>query len=402
MKDKIIVNKELNWSLDGNKTKRNNNTLIIGSPGTGKSTLEAYNILSMGEMSHVIVDPKGALSSMIPKLKEKGYQIKEFDLLETKKSDSFNPLANIRPDHIEEDILMVSRAIYGEINNVRDPYWDLTAVSLLTALISYVMEVFKKDKRNLLSVIDMIGACKATDNGLNIGILFNLLERIKGNDSLAVKQFSSVDVTARTTASCIVSSLSSRIHALMCNHSLSILEKNDIDLKEIGKKKTAFFIRIKDYDTSLHPIVNILLTQLIQQLYILADRNKNKKLDVPVMCWFDDFGSYTVPGMDSFMATARSRGIGFTLLFQSMSQLAKNYGLEQSKILFQCADQFLYLGGNDIETVKYISQLTNWSQEYITLLDAFEAIVYQRGKKTVKTKLVDFEAEPDKCIWNYT
>ena len=491
--DQFILNEETKWSLDGHETKLNANTVIIGSPGTGKSTLEAYNILSMDQSSHVIVDPKGVMSKTRSALENKGYEVLELDFIDFSKSNKYNPFNYIRHNRAEEDIYAFASALYGDNLSLKDPYWDESAKALLRSIIGFVycanqrLEVrdkfnkradilymilsncpneqqvsIKPDKqdskkeapdnpmlnaalrsyekeygydekrksvqieyilakykvgnyipsalralklvrsmgKDVKSVMSILNETHQTGFGYSTWILFELLQDVIG-DNLATRQFRGACTSSEKTGASTLTVLKNVLATLNFSKGLDIFSQNEINLEQIGEKKTVVFIRVPDYDTSMHKFLNIFLSQTIQVLYEQADTYADKKLKVPVLFWLDDFGSYQINDFEAIMSTARSRGIGFNLLFQSLGQLGKNYGMEAANTLVQCADTLLYLGGNDVMTISYLRNLTQWTHSHIAYLKPFETIMYQRGIRPKKLKLIDFEKEPEKCIWNY-
>ena len=128
-------------------------------------------------------------------------------------------------------------------------------------------------------------------------------------------------------------------------------------LESIGEKKVALFCCIPDADTSLNYLVGMIYTQLFQTLYYVADRKYGGRLPVHVHCLMDEFPNVALPNdFQKILATMRSRSISCSIIIQNMSQLKALYKDEWESLVGNC-DEFLYLGGNEKETHKYVSEL---------------------------------------------
>ena len=89
----------IEYSLDTKHTDRNNNVLIVGGSGCGKSFKWAKPKIMQMTGSYIITDPKGELcADTAGFLREYGYNVKCLNLIEFKKSSFSNPFEYLRTD----------------------------------------------------------------------------------------------------------------------------------------------------------------------------------------------------------------------------------------------------------------------------------------------------------------
>ena len=142
-------------------------------------------------------------------------------------------------------------------------------------------------------------------------------------------------------------------------HEVTHAKLHDRDvMEEMGEKKVALFCCIPDSDKSLNYLVGMIYGQLIQTLYFVADRKYKGRLPVPVHLLIDEAPNIALP-TDNFLpwlSTMRSRNIFCSYIAQNMAQI-KALFKEQWESLVGLCDEFLYLGGNEKETHKYVSEL---------------------------------------------
>ena len=131
-----------------------------------------------------------------------------------------------------------------------------------------------------------------------------------------------------------------------------------MELGQLGERKQAIFCVIPDSnDTSLNFLVGMLYTQAFQELYYRADKVHGGRLPVPVRLLFDEFANVALPdGYERLQATMRSRNLMATIILQNISQLKALFKDSWEGIIGN-ADAFLYLGGNEQSTHKYVSEL---------------------------------------------
>ena len=104
-------------------TDTNDNVLVVGGPGTGKTRYYVKPNLLQANASFFVTDPKGTLiREMGGALAELGYEIRAFDTIDFTRSMRFNPIAYIRD---EAGVIRFARGIVanteGEADHKGDP-----------------------------------------------------------------------------------------------------------------------------------------------------------------------------------------------------------------------------------------------------------------------------------------
>ena len=363
-KENLILTQHFQMGLDGHKHKRNTNVLVIGGSGAGKSRSYAIpNALNCGNCSMVICDPKSEiLRKTGGALKANGYEVRVFDLLSPDTSFCYNPLAYVRDD---KDVLRLIETLIQSTTppgaQSSDPFWTKSETALLQALVLYLMHEAPKEEQNFAMVMEMLAAAEVREEDEEyespLDILFARLE-MRNPESIAVKQYHVFKMGAGKTLKSILISVGVRLSAFNLPQIARLTYTDDLHLEEMGEKKVALFCCIPDSDKSLNYLVGMIYGQLIQTLYYVADRKYKGRLPVPVHLLIDEAPNIALP-TDNFLpwlSTMRSRNIFCSYIAQNMAQL-KALFKEQWESLVGLCDEFLYLGGNEKETHKYVSEL---------------------------------------------
>ncbi len=363
-KENLILTQHFQMGLDGHKHKRNTNVLVIGGSGAGKSRSYAIpNALNCGNCSMVICDPKSEiLRKTGGALKANGYEVRVFDLLSPDTSFCYNPLAYVRDD---KDVLRLIETLIQSTTppgaQSSDPFWTKSETALLQALVLYLMHEAPKEEQNFAMVMEMLAAAEVREEDEEyespLDILFARLE-MRDPESIAVKQYHVFKMGAGKTLKSILISVGVRLSAFNLPQIARLTYTDDLHLEELGEKKVALFCCIPDSDRSLNYLVGMIYGQLIQTLYYVADRKYKGRLPVPVHLLIDEAPNIALP-TDNFLpwlSTMRSRAIFCSYIAQNMAQL-KALFKEQWESLVGLCDEFLYLGGNEKETHKYVSEL---------------------------------------------
>jgi len=360
-KNKILT-QNVRIGLDGRKHRRNLNVMVVGGSGSGKTRFYAKPNVMQANTSFVILDPKGEiLRDTGNMLKAKGYEIKVLDLINMHLSHCYNPFAYLKDD---KDVLkLVTNLIRNTTpkgSNTNDPFWERSETALLEALILYLLYEAPKNEQNFPMVMEMIAAAEVReDDETYQSPLDELFERLamREPEHLAVKQYNIFKLAAGKTAKSILISLGVRLEKFNLSTIAGITTTDEMELPSIGEKKTALFAVIPDNDSSFNFIVGMLYTQLFQQLYYLADHIHGGRLPLHVHFVMDEFSNVALPDeFDKLLSTMRSREISVSIILQNLAQLKALFKDSWESIVGNC-DEFLYLGGNEQSTHKYVSEL---------------------------------------------
>lgn len=359
----LLMTRNIRIGVDGYKHKHNTNVLVVGGSGTGKTrTYAVPNVLEAG-CSMVITDPKGEILRKTGGfLKRAGYEVRVFDLLNPDASFCYNPFRYVRDD--KEVLQLITNLIQNTTPphaQSSDPFWEKSETALLQALMLYLLHEAPPEEQNFGMVMELLGSAQVKEKDENfespLDILFERLA-MRDPESIAVKQYGIYKQAAGKTAKSILVSVGVRLAAFNLPSIAKLTMTDELHLQELGERKIALFCCIPDSDKSLNYLVGMIYTQLIQTLYRQADRVHKGRLPVPVHCLMDEYANISLP-KDTFLsalATMRSRAIFCSIIVQNMAQLKAMYKDDWESLVGLC-DEFLYLGGTEKETHKYVSEL---------------------------------------------
>lgn len=365
-----ILSQNVRMSLDTRHTGLNNNVLIIGGSGAGKTFYEVKPNLMQRNTSFIVTDPKGEiLRSQGEMLKQNGYHVKVINLLEMDKSDCYNPFSYIRE---ETDVIKLVTNLMSNTTPKgaapSDPFWEKAEGLFLQALFYYVWLEERPARRNFSTVLKLMGEAEVTEKGKPspLDVRMKLLEETSslGANHPAVKQYNKCMRGAGDTVRSIIISANSRLATLENKQVLRMLSRDDLHLEELGigvngdgKTKTALFCVIPDSDKSYNYIIGLLYTQIFQELYYQADFNCGGRLPIHVTFMLDEFSNVALPDdYCSLLSTMRSREISSVIIIQNLAQIKALFKDTWETIPGNC-DTLVYLGGNEQSTHEYISKL---------------------------------------------
>ena len=189
-----ILTQNVRMGLNGKVHRRNLLQIVIGGSGAGKTRFFCKPNLMQANCSFLVTDPKGeTMRAVAPLLIEKGYVIKVFDLIDTDRSDAFNPFPYLKDD--KDAMKLVNNLIKNttpknSTNN--DPFWEKSEIALDTALILYLLHEAPPEEQNLEMVMYMIenGGAREDDDDFQspLDMLFEALEE-EEPDHVAVREY---------------------------------------------------------------------------------------------------------------------------------------------------------------------------------------------------------------------
>ena len=426
----ILLTQNFRISLDTHKHRRCLNILVVGGSGAGKSRGFALPNIMQCCCSMVITDPKAELLRKTGGLLEKkGYEVRVFDLINPDTSFCYNPFEYV---HDDKDVLrLISNLIQNTTpkgSQSSDPFWEKSETALLQALMLYLLHEAPPEEQNFAMIMEMLGSAQVKEEDEDyespLDILFDRLE-MRDPDSIAVKQYHIYKQAAGKTAKSILISVGVRLAAFNLPQIAKLTNTDELDLSSMGERKVALFCCIPDADTSLNYLVGMIYSQLFQTLYYMADRVHGGALPVPVNCIMDEFPNVSLPNeFEKILATCRSRSIYCSIIIQNMSQLKALFKDSWESLVGNC-DEFLYLGGNEKETHKYVSELlgketidtntygqtkgksgsysTNFQQsgrellqpDEVRMLDNQNALLFIRGERPILDAKYDLIKHPN-------
>ena len=370
-KNRILSN-NVRMSTDTSVTGLNNNMLVIGGSGAGKTFfIVKPNIMQMMlNNSFIATDPKGEIARATANmLKKNGYNVKVLNLIDMAKSDGYNPFRYIRE---ENDVVKLVTNIISNTTPKEtaptDPFWEKSESMFLQALCYYVWLEMPPNRKNFQSVLDLLSEAEVDAKG-NDSKLTKKMKQLAKTSKLkqnhpAYKQYMKVIRGAGDTVRSIIISANSRLALLENPQILRILSKDDLHLEELGigvngdkHTRTALFCIIPDSDKSYNFIVGMLYTQLFQELYFQADFKNDGKLPIQVTLMMDEFANVALPDdFCSLLSTMRSRRISSIIIIQNLAQIKALFKDTWETITGNC-DTLVYLGGNEKSTHQYISEM---------------------------------------------
>lgn len=203
------------------------------------------------------------------------------------------------------------------------------------------------------------GAAKEGDGEYQspLDLLFDALAE-ENPDHIALRQYRVFKQAPSETAMSILITASVRLAPFTLSEVQRITATDNMGLERLGERKQAIFCIIPDSnDVSLNFLVGMLYTQAFQELYYQADKVHGGSLPVPVRLMFDEFANVALPdGYARLQSTMRSRNVMATIILQNISQLKALFRDDWEGIIGN-ADAFIYLGGNEQSTHKYVSEL---------------------------------------------
>lgn len=424
-----ILTQNVRIGLDGRKHRRNLNTLVIGGSGAGKTRFYCKpNLMQADRISYVVLDPKGELLRDCGwLLREKGYEIRVLDLIDMERSHCYNPFVYLRTDNdVQRLVTNLFKSTTPKGSQTNDPFWDTAAQMLLLALIFYLKYEAPEEEQNFSMVMEMLRAGEVDEENDQPSPLDNLFYDLERTDPdhIALKYYRSYHSGAAKTLKSIQITLAARLEKFNLESMRKMTITDELDLPSLGEKKCALFAIIPDNDTSFNFLVSILYTQLFQQLFECADKKYGGTLPVPVHFLMDEFANVSLPDdFDKILSVMRSRCVFVSIILQNLAQLKALFEKQWESIVGNC-DEFVYLGGNEQATHKYVSELLgketidtntygrssgrsgNWSTNYqqtgrelmtpdeVRMLDNRFAILFIRGERPVLDLKYDVMKHP--------
>ena len=383
------------------RTETNNNVLVIGGPGTGKTRYFVKPNLMQLNANYFITDPKGTLiHDMGWVLEDAGYEIRTFDTIDFDRSLHFNPIEYIKG---EADTLRfvecLIRNTTGDDQHSGDPFWENAEKLLYTALISYLLLHCPEEDRSVPGLLSLLALADAREDDEDymspLDMLFHEIETgerlmrvaessgydissrefqpassgyawvkvakpVRPEDDFALASYKQFKVAAGKTLKSIMVSCNVRMKPFDIAEMKELLAYDEMALDHLGdaRAKVAVFCSMSDTDSTFDFVFALLMQQALDTLCEAALSRFSGALPRCVHFVFDEFANIgTIPDFERMITVTRSRNIAVSMICQSLSQLDENYGENNAATIMNACDTLLYLGGKSADTNQKIADM---------------------------------------------
>ena len=391
-------------SFDSRKTGTNNNVLVVGTNGCGK-TMSVVEPLILHTMDHSLVvslSKRTLVDKYMKVVKNNGFKVIDLNFASPQISPyGFDPLHFIKDDL---DIRHLAESISLDPGKSSDPFWENTAIDMISGLIAYEIQVSKREKRypSLKNIVDMANRCKIvkgdfSDIASTSLDKYFLMEERRNPDNYASKCWKTITTIPARTLGTIITCVSTAISSTFPESIIKLSENKCIDINKLGDEKTVLFLTTSAVNTALTNYMNIFYSILFKQLFEHAENDfKDSRLAVPVHVVCDDFAcGATIPDFDKYISIFRAKGISTTLLIQAESQLRTLYRHSQADTIINNCDTYLYMGGMDPDTCLSISKRADLPFSDVMNMPVTNVIVLHRGSKPIVSERYKTLEDPD-------
>ena len=407
----------------------NGNLAVYGSSGSMKTRSFCVNRILQAAVrgeSLIISDPKSELYEKSSEyLRDQGYCVKVFNLVNPENSDSWNCLSEVEGQELMAQ-LFVDVIIKNTINNGKgDHFWDSCEMNLLKALVLYVDQSYAEQNRNIGEVYRLLTLSGESD-------LDSLFENLPPTHP-AKAPYSLYKQASDTVRSGVIIDLGSRLQVFQSELIKKITTRDEIDLELPGQERCAYFLVTSDQDSTFDFLASLFLSFCFIKLVRYADKNcEGGKLPVPVHVLGEELTACgTIPDLSRRLSVIRSRNISMSCVFQNLAGLQNRYPLNLWQEILGNCDAQLFLGCTDELTAEFISsrtglasvsvsskskqlgtwRISNYTPEFretsgvgkrpvltpdeVLRLPIKQALVIIRGQKVLKVDKMDYSKHPE-------
>ena len=394
--DRMILGENVIYSTDSNETGLNNNVIVCGSSGCGKtmSISEPRLLETINSSLIATVTKRRIVNKYKPVFERRGYIVEDLNFINPTESNvSYDPLQYISS---YSDITFLAESIVKanprKDKSTADPYWDEAATSLLSAEIAYIL--MTKEDANFSDVLELHDGIDFRESGGQIATSldrkFEFLAE-KDPSCFAVSCWKSFHQLPIKTASCVFGTLNTTIDTIFSPELRKMIAmKRKVDFEQLAAKKTVLFVSTSAVNPSLHCFINMFYAQAFKTLFEYAESLPYGRLPNPVHVLCDDFATGSrILNFPEYISIFREKQISVTMLVQSESQLESMYGSDDATTIINNCDTYLYMGGMDLKTGRSISERLNVPLEDVLYMPIGQEYIFRRGQRPIVTSRYD-------------
>lgn len=363
------------WVIPGPhaRSATNPHVLVLGGSGSGKTRrLVLPNLWLLGRAkaagdlnSIVLTDPKGELYSYTADyFRKMGYKVRTLNLIDPKRSDRYNPLAEVAGLLAAGDRSAAAEAVWDIAHafasmdddkgaHREDPFWQNAAESIIAATVYYVAAHAPEGQKNMASVYRLI-----TEYGKDDGSLLDLVfQSIPDLTDPARTAYGVTQLSVEKTRSSILTTAAVNLRLFADPTVTNMTAASDESFASIGQEPTVVYLLLPDDKSSRNAIAAIYLQQMYSALTKLAAHSPGGRIPVPVFWLLDEFANIgKFKDFDKMISVMRGRGMAAMIILQALQQLEARYGKETADVITANCDTWLFLRTNDRKTAQELSE----------------------------------------------
>lgn len=398
------------WKLSVDAEKRLNlnlNTIVIGTPGSGKTRYVVFPNALQLNTSYVFTDPKGEIRKATEKMyRAAGYKVKVFNLIDMSHSNNYDPFEYVYDEKgavKPEKIFSMTRILFNAMKaeGEKEDFWSKKGEQVLQAVILLLYEQSEYDlplledgtpdysKRdhsqlNYTSVADKLLQLHYPPKGSKQPDGF-FLEKKEGEsdeafqkrlddsflcpldkqfmelqkrkpDTQAYRTYSEIRNAPEETGQSFLSSANVKTFPFNFPAVKDLTCCDNIHLETIGDEKTVLYIITSATSSTFDFLSTMMYSQLFDTLADRANFKYDGSLKVHVRFIMDEFANLgEIPNFEKVITYVRSMGISLVIILQMLTQLKTRYEKSYETITGACSTQ-IFLGGAEESTIKSISE----------------------------------------------
>lgn len=399
--DRLILARNCETTSDSALTGRNNNQAVVGGSGSGKtmSVTEPMLLYTQERNLIVTVTKPRIIAKYAPLLRSRGYRVEVVDFTCPQNTTlAYDPLQYVRTF---DDVSFMARSIVmanpQKKSSSADPYWDESAIGLLSALIAYVL--MTDPNPSLAAVISLYKGMKVDFR--NQCITTNLdhrFQRLREQDpgNFAAMHWKSFQNLPGRTAACVISALNVTLGALFDPALMEMMElPQKLDFPRLASEKSVLFVVTSPVNPALNCFISQFYATALKELFEFAQTCPEGRLPRPLHITCDDFATGApIPDFPQYISIIREADLSVTILCQSESQLETLYGCAGATTILNNCDTYIFTGSMDLTTARNVSQRLNRPLEDALNLPVGKFVVFRRGLAPLMTERYNILDDP--------
>ena len=332
------------------------NILVIGGPGSGKTTGHVYPTMKTWKGSMIMLDVKGGMEKLWRSIhKDDGKELRVFAPFQCGADTcTFDPFSLMKANELNAagHACDIAEALVAISASDKEPFWRESAQNLLAG---FLLHCFRCGKSFIEAMKDM------SDRSVS-----EMVALIMDGPCEQAKSFvSKLQGMSGKTAASVGLNLNKLSKFLLNPDVTGSLTPNPgrpvLNWMELNSAKRPIDVIIDvrgDALAQCAPLVRLVLTQLVKMLSLRGEKHYGGNDLPPVLLCIDEFPQLEcMPAMISALTTLRSKGVTMALCVQSLASLEATYGHNEARVILDACGYKVIRNANDVESQKYLSEL---------------------------------------------